>query len=157
MWQNMYHASFKLFIFKSFRVYCAIYTSLCRKHQHIWKRETQYPYNIISYIWDKKNTSTGLMGCMYHELRALSALCLSKQICWKYENTTSHQLTPAKQTWPSGCWHYCKPTAPPKHAFSYVTILYKVCNETIKHWIFTTQDIQTKHTTLWICPWQSEV
>lgn len=87
---------------------------------------------IFLLIHETKSTlQTSLVGCQYHDLRGIQSVVPVQANLLNVQRITSHHLTPTKQTWPSGCWHYCKPTAPPKHAFSYLAILYIVCKATI--------------------------
>lgn len=107
-----------------------MYTALYREKNTIKRSLNTHIQFFLTYE-NKKNTSTGLMGCQYHELRGIESVAPVQANLLNVLCTTSHQLTPTKQTWPSGCWHYRKATAPPKHAFSYVAIPYKVCKATI--------------------------
>lgn len=82
---------------------------------HETKRKLQQVWLVVSQYQE----SCGIESVMPVKANLLNVLSI-----------TSHHLTPTKQTRPSGFWHYCKPTAPPKHAFSYLSVPYKVCNST---------------------------
>lgn len=83
------------------------------------------------YTSKRRTLPTGLMSSQCWDLHVNQSVLPVRANMLNVLSTSSHQLTLTEQTWPDGCWHYCKPTAPPKHAFSFGAIPYSVCKATI--------------------------
>lgn len=83
------------------------------------------------YTSKRRTLPTGLMSSQCCDLHVNQSVLSVQANMLNVLSKSSHQLTLTEQTWPGGCWHYCKPTAPPKHAFSFGAIPYTVCKATI--------------------------